>query len=165
MESTETVRSLETLAVETFEHKTREKEEADRLRREQTQRRLDDHQSNFKDVYLPDTQTALAMYFGLAPDDQLVRDLEWSTEQSEWTPEVQRGFKTGGELASAEWPHLYATVAGVRLQVRLLDHQGQLGNITVRYVDGGSSGPVNTLEDLGELIIKRRREDEIRKNS
>lgn len=165
MESMETVRTLETLAVETFERKTREKEEADRQRREQNQRRLDDYQTNFKDVYLPDTQTAFAQYFGLAPDDQLVRDLEWSTEQSEWTTEVQQGFRIGGKLAPHKWPHLYVTVAGVRLQVAVLDHGGQLGIITVRYVNGGSSGPINTLEDLGELIVKRRREDEIRKNS
>jgi hypothetical protein len=144
----ETVNTFETLAVETFKRKTREKEETERLRREQNQRRLDDYQANFKDAYLPETQTAFATYFGLAPDDQLVRDLDWSTDQEEWTHEVQQGFRTGGALAPNRWPHLYVTVAGVRLQVRLLDHLGQLGIITVRWVNGGSSGPVNNLEDL-----------------
>jgi hypothetical protein len=69
-------RSFEVLAVEAFARATREKEEADRRRKEAHQQRLDKAQADFTEAYLPDVQRAFAEHFGLDPHDPLVRDLD-----------------------------------------------------------------------------------------
>ena len=57
------------------------------------------------------------------------------------------------------------TVASVRLQVSVLDYSGRLGVITVRWLSGGSSGPIDSLERLGERILEQHRTAEISRNT
>lgn len=149
------VRSLEDLAVEAYERLRELEEEAERAKEEAAERQLNAVQEKFKESYVPDVREQFARQFGLDPRDQLVHGLKWETEPEEWTSKVQAAFENGVELQLDLWPHLYVTIGDVRLQIEVADHF-ERGNLSVRWVDGGSNGPVNNLEDLGRLIIERR---------
>lgn len=147
--------SLEDLAVEAYERLRNMEEEEARRKKEAAEKRLNAAQQSFKETYVPDVREQFARQFGLDPRDELISTLKWETEPKEWTTQVQTAFEKGEGLQWNLWPHLYVTIGDVLLQIEAVDHF-ERGNLQVRYVDKGSSGPVNSLEDLGRRIIEQR---------